>query len=81
MNLSQRQALKTVFSDRDFREAFKAFIAEQVAFYQGKVVTEVRRSDPDIQKAAQHAGRLDAYETLFAEFELFAKRDLPDPLA
>lgn len=59
--------LREALLDQDVRSAIRAFCFEQSRYYSQNVVSEIRKKDPDNQKAAQDAGRLDAYEHVLPE--------------
>ena len=68
--------LKDALSDPDVRAAIRGFCAEQVRYYSSRVINEIRKAEPDNQKAAQDAGRLDAYEHLLPELQHFIENKL-----
>lgn len=71
LTLGEKQSLQIALADPEFRNGFLVFVSEQSKFYSEKVVSEIRKSQPDTQLAAQNAGRLDAYEHLLAELRHF----------
>lgn len=69
---SEAGALIHALEDYDIKNALRVFCAEQVKFYADKVLSSVRKPEPNMLEVNQNAGRLDAYETLIAELEHFA---------
>ena len=68
--------LDAALRDPEVRLALKEFVIRQSMEYTRLCVNEVRKSQPDTLKAAQHAGRMDAYENLLSELDYFVANEL-----
>ena len=71
-------SLYAAISDPEVRIALQAFVTQQAREFGRLCVGEIKKSQPDTLKAAQHAGRMDAYETLLPELEFFIKNRLAE---
>ncbi len=65
--------LSQVLAEYEVRDALQSFTDEQAAFYRQQCVSEIGKREPDVLKAAQHAGRLDAYEHMMSELDFYLK--------
>lgn len=76
MKLSAQQAAQLAYwlRDPDARKGFEVFAETQRQYHISDLVHEMKKSPPDVMKAAQHAGRIDVYESLLGLLEHFVSQ-------
>lgn len=79
LSLQERESLRQALSDPYVKSGLRVFAFVQASYYTQNVLAEVRKSQPDSLKAAQEAGKLDAYEHFLNELEHFIQNS-SDPL-
>lgn len=73
LTANQAQQLAYWLRDPDALQAFRIFADSQRQYRVSDLVNEMKKSPPDVMKAAQHAGRIDVYETLLGTLEHFVQ--------
>lgn len=79
LTLQEAVTLKRALEDYELQRALKVFFYAQALDAAEKCVVEMRKPEPKTLIAAQHGGRVDAYQTAFNELKFFADNQVNKP--
>lgn len=73
LTANQAQQLAYWLRDPDAWQGLHIFAETQKEYHTADLVNEMKKSPPDVMKAAQHAGRIDVYQTLLGVLQHFVQ--------